>query len=400
MEPRRPPVSPLRRPPAISWQRVGDDAASQHQLQAQRQYIQQQLAEQRYQRSLRVARLGGAPPSHAARQDGMMASQSQMAARAKQHYELALSAETTRQVWEVQRRQRLIAESTIPTAYISQGLSPSDPEYIRRRQQADMQQAYAKYREDVEMISGEFTPLVLYDPVIKTTAQAGLLTMGSVTVGAAMPASMGWLNTSVTTFRAAPWQAAQAFVGRGALDGFGQYTANRLLGKGWVEAGGEVNWLETGMSGLNMNPYLIAVGSSGVAVTGNGGFQTIFHSEASGHSISGAKFITQAGVGLVVSHFGGKVASQLEENNYRAWRNFNISVLLRSPAAAEARLYQGLRWGQAFGPPLLFGTAGSTGQGYFGTEVENLWKNPGRYAEPPAPTHPDSPVFLDNPPRP
>ena len=400
MDPRHPPLSPLRRPPAVSWQRVGDDAASQQQLQAQRQFIQRQLAEQRYQRSLRVAQLSGSPPARVARQDGMLASQAQMATRARQQYELMHSADLTRQAQEARRLRQLLAQPAVPTAFISQGPSLSDPEVIRRRQQMELQQAYGKYRQNVELISGEFTPLVLYDPVIKSTAQAGLLTMGSVAVGAALPASMGWLNTGVTSFRAAPWQAVGGMLGRGIIDAGGQYGANRFLGKGWGEAGGEINWIETGMSSLNMNSYLVAVGSSGMAVTGNGGFQTVFHSEASGHHISGAKFVSQAGVGLAASYFGGKLVSQLKESDYRAWRNFNISVLLRTPAAAEARLYQGLRWGQAFGPPLLFGAAGSTSQGVFGNEAEQWWKNPNHRPEPPAPTQPDSPVFLDHPTRP
>ena len=113
--------------------------------------------------------------------------------------------------------------------------------------------------ENVNLISGEFAPLVLYDPVIQGTAQGGLMVMGGVALGAVVPAGVGaaytglGLRASYAALRTAPMAFGEA-AARVLLDFSGQYGANLILRKGPIGSFSEINLLETGMAGLGMNP--------------------------------------------------------------------------------------------------------------------------------------------------
>lgn len=253
--------------------------------------------------------------------------------------------------------------------------------------------------EHVRLISGEYAPLVLHDPVTKSVAQAGLVVMGGVAAGAAVPASMQWMGTGITAFRTAPWQVVGGATLRGGLDAAGQYGAGLLLQKGYKGAFNKINWIESGMAAGNLNPYFVAVGSAGLSWSRKDNLQSVFYDDASVHNISNAKFFTQAAVGLSIGHFGGKLEHRLAANQYRAWRTYTLATLMNAPRWGQPSVGAGLRWGQAYGTPLLLGVVEETNEGFFGDGADEWWKDPnGRSA--PVPAHPDSPVFRENLPQP
>jgi hypothetical protein len=282
--------------------------------------------------------------------------------------------------------------------------------------------AHQKYVENVRLISGEFSNMVLYDPVIKSVSEGGLMVMGGVAVGAgtvALTAGTRWagasawagtrwagarvltgtgLRASYTALRTAPKAFFKAAAIRASLDASGQYSAGLLLHKGFIGSFGEINILETGMAGIGMNPYLTAIGSAGVSFSFNNGHEAIYRSVESDHNISKSKFLTQAGVGLLVGHFGGKLEERLAENQYRAWRTYSLATLMNTPRWGQPAVGAGLRWGQAYGTPLLLGVVEETGEGHFGDKADD-WERAHKAASSSRPAQPDSSVFRNNPPK-
>jgi hypothetical protein len=237
------------------------------------------------------------------------------------------------------------------------------------------------------------------------------MVMGGVAVGAgvaALTAGTRWatagvwagsgLRASYSAVKASPAAFGEAAAIRVGLDISGQYGAGLMLHKGLVGSIGEINLLETGMAGIGMNPYLTAIGSAGISVSGNKGLESIFHSLESGRNISKSKFLAQAGVGLTVGHFGGKIEERLVEQQSRAWRTYALALLMNTPRWGQPAVGAGLRWGQSYGTPLFFGLVEETGEGYFGDQADE-WENAHYPPSAPAPTHPDSPVFRDNGPK-
>jgi hypothetical protein len=364
----------------------------------------QARAADRYHAQLRFSGLGPGLGAHVARQDGALAEQAHAGARAAQHYERCLTNARTRQAqWARQLR-----EPAQPTAVISQAEYRSPAEVAARQRQQALAKAHDKYVENVELISGEFAPLVRYDPVIRSTAEAGLLVMGGVAVGGAvagLPSGLRWagagleagtgLRASYTALRTAPKVFAQQAGARFALDVGGQYGANVVLGKGWGDSWGEINRVETVMSTLGMRTLSVATLSAGISYTGNSGFQSIFYAANDPRSISGAKFMAQATVGLAVGTFGGRLEEHLAEHQFRAWRVYTLATLLRTPSWGQPALAAGLRFGQEYGTPLGVGLVEETGEGFFGDKADEWTSKPAPPAAPTpgAPTHPSSPVF-------
>ncbi|HEX8658827.1 MAG TPA: hypothetical protein VF690_14885 [Hymenobacter sp.] len=265
--------------------------------------------------------------------------------------------------------------------------------------------------ENVRLISGEFSNMVLYDPVIKSVSEGGLMVMGGVAMGAgvaALTAGTRWAGTTVwagsglrasySAFRASRAAFGKAAGTRFLLDISGQYGANVVLGNGFTGSFGEINFVETGMSTIGMNPYMVAIGSAGISFTGNKKYQSVFNSEKEGNSISKSKFLAQASVGLFVGHFGGKIEERLAEHQYRAWRTYALATLMNTPRWGQPAVGAGLRWGQAFGTPLFFGITEETGEGYLGDKADE-WSKARDASSPPRLAHPDSPVFRDNVPK-
>jgi hypothetical protein len=367
----------------------------------------------RYHEQLRVSHLAPEVRSRVARQDGAIAHHAQAGARAQQQYHVALTNHRTQQAQAARRLAALLRQPAPPTAVLRQGIQRSGAETQARDREIALAQAHRKYAEHVRLISGEFAPLVLYDPVIKSVAEGGLMVMGGVAAGAgvvALTAGTRWawtgasawagtgLRASYTAFRASPVAFGKGVFIRGALDFSGQYGANVLLGNGIIGSFGEINVVETGMAGFGVNPYLTAVGSAGVSVSGNKGFTSVFHSVESGHNIRKSKFLAQAGVGLMVGHFGGKIEERLAENQYRAWRTYSLALLMNTPRWGQPAVGAGLRWGQAYGTPLLLGVVEETGEGHFGDKADD-WEKAHYPPAAPGPAHPDSPVFRDNAPK-
>ena len=358
----------------------------------------QARASARYHDQLRVMELASGIRPYAARQDGSLALQAQTGVHAQRQYHVALTNYRSQRRKMARQLADLLSRPAVPTAVIRPAERRTAAEQKEHDREVFLYLAHKKYVEGVELISGEFAPLVLYDPVIKSTAEGGLMAMGGVAVGAAMPAGLRWLGTGVGAFRAKPWQVIGAAGMRGVLDASGQYGAGLIQGKGSWGAFNEINWVETGMSTMDFNPYFVAVASAGFSWSRKDKYQSIFESEASGHHISTAKFLTQASVGMAIGHFGGKLEHRLLEHKYRAWRAYAMATLMNTPRWGQPTVGLGLRIGQAYGTPLVLGVIEETGEGVFGDGVDNWWKNPN--ARPEAPTHPDSPVFLDNSPRP
>jgi hypothetical protein len=366
----------------------------------------QARAADRYHAQLRFSGQGPGLGAHVARQDGALAQQARAGERAAQYYERCLTNARTKQAqWTRQLR-----EPARPTAVISQGQHRSPSEVAARQRQLALAQAHDKYVENVALISGEFAPLVRYDPVIRSTAEAGLLVMGGVAVGGAvagLPSGLRWAGTgleagtglraSYTALRAAPKVFAQQAGARFTLDVAGQYGANVALGKGWGGSWGEINRVETVMSTIGMRTLSVATLSAAVSYTGNSGFQSIFYAANDPRSISGAKFMAQAAVGLTVGTFGGQLEEHLAAHQFRAWRVYTLATLLRTPRWGQPALAAGLRFGQEYGTPLSVGLVEETGEGFLGDKADDWASKPAPGAPaapaPAAPTHPDSPVF-------
>ncbi len=60
-------------------------------------------------------------------------------------------------------------------------------------------------------------------------------------------------------------------------------------------------------------------------------------------------------MGLSIGHFGGSVEHRLAANQYRAWRTVALATLMRTPRWGQPAVGAGLRFGQAYGTPLLLG---------------------------------------------
>ena len=241
-----------------------------------------------------------------------------------QHYELCLTNARTRQAqWARQLRQ-----PAQPTAVIRQGEYRSPGEIQARQRQIALAKAHDKYVKNVELISGEFIPLTLYDPVIRSTAEAGLLTMSGVAgggVAAGLPSGLRWagagleagtgMRASYAALRKAPGVFAQRTLQRMFINGVGQYGANMAFGNGWGNSVGEVNFTESFMAGANINPYTTTIRVSAFSISVNHGFQSVVYADNNPRTITTGKFLAQAGTGLLLTR-GGKYLKKMTENSY------------------------------------------------------------------------------------
>ncbi|WP_223648598.1 hypothetical protein [Hymenobacter psoromatis] len=359
---------------------------------------QQARAADRYHAQLRFSGLGPGIRGYVARQDGHLAEQAHLGARTMRHYELCLTNARTRQAqWARQLRQ-----PAQPTAVIRQGEHRSPGEIQARQRQIALAKAHDKYVENVELISGEFTPLTLYDPVIRSTAEAGLLTMSGVAVGgvvAGLPSGLRWagagleagtgMRASYAALRTAPkafaWQAGTRIF----VDGVGQYGANVAFGNGWGGSLGEINAIESIMVGANINPYTTTIGLSAFSFSYNHGYQSVLYADNNPRTITTAKFLAQAGTGLLLTR-GGKYLEKMTENSYLSWKLYQGAMHVGTPRVALPLLDTGVRFGQTYGIPLTNSIIGAFGFSATGMAADSLAPNQAV----PMPMHPDSPVFI------
>lgn len=356
-------------------------------------------AADRYHAQLRLSSLLPSSNASVARQDGALAEQAHPQARALQHYEQCLTNARTRQAqWARQLRQ-----PAQPTAFISQGERRSPGEIQAREQQLALAKAHDKYVENVGLISGEFAPLTLYDPVIRSTAEGGLMALGGVVMGgvvAGLPSGLRWagagleagtgLRASYTALRAAPKAFAQQAAKRMVFNGVGQYGANVAFGNGWRNSMGEVNWVENFMSGLNVNPYTTAIGAAAFAISVNHGYQSVLYANNDPHTITNAKFLAQAGTGLVLAKAGLSFEAKMNETSYLSWKLYQGALRVGVPRIAFSALGTSIRFGQNYGVPLTNNLAGSLSSSAAGAAADAL--APPKLVTPIS-SHPASPVF-------
>ena len=354
-------------------------------------------AADRYHAQLRFKGLGPDAGAHVARQDGALADQAHAGARAARYYELCLTNARTRQA----QFARLLREPARPTAAVRQAEHRSPAEMEARQRQIALERAHDKYVQNVELISGEFAPLVLYDPVIRSTAEAGLMTMGGVALGgvvAGLPTGLRWagagleagtgVRASYMALRSAPKVFAQQAGARAVFNIVGQYGANVAFGNGWGSSFGEINWAETGMSGLNINPYTTAVVASAFGFSINHSYQSVLYADNDPHAITSAKFVAQAGASLVMAKLGGSFEKKMNENSYLSWKMYQGAMRIGVPRVAYSALGASIRFGQTYGVPLTNNLAGSLSSSAAGAAADAVAPPPST-----APVHPNSPVF-------
>ena len=85
----------------------------------------------------------------------------------------------------------------------------------------------------------------------------------------------------------------------------------------------------------------------------------------------------------------------LAKQRCQTWPTYALATLMHPPRWGQPAVGAGLRWGQAYGTPLTLGVFEEINEGYFGDAADEWEKT--RSARP---AHPDSPVFLPNPPQP